>query len=78
MKLLGIVAKTSQSNGKGETNLLVRKKTTKPMLAERKLAKKKGRGAETKILVVVAKECKGKQIGCVRFKCIPYAPAENL
>src|SRR3989338_1716571 len=29
--------------------------------------KKQGRGAETKTLVVVATECKGKQIGRVRF-----------
>jgi len=32
---------------------------------------KQGRGAETKTLVVVATECIGKQIGRVRFKCIP-------
>ncbi len=37
-----------------------------------------GRGAETKTLVVVATESKGKQIGRVRFKCIPIASGENL
>jgi transposase-like protein len=37
-----------------------------------------GRGAETKTLVVVATEYKGKQIGRVRFKCIPIASGENL
>ena len=37
-----------------------------------------GRGAETKTLVVVATECKGKQIGRVRFKCISEASKENL
>jgi len=39
---------------------------------------KQGRGAETKILVVVAAECIGKQIGRVRFKCIDSATSENL
>ena len=39
---------------------------------------KQGRGAETKTLVVVASECKGKQIGRVRFKCIPEASSEYL
>lgn len=39
---------------------------------------KQGRGAVTKTLVVVATECKGKQIGRVRFKCIAEASAENL
>lgn len=39
---------------------------------------KQGRGAVTKTLVVVATECKGKQIGRVRFNCIPDASAENL
>ena len=39
---------------------------------------KKGRGAETKTLVVVAAECKGKQIGRVRFRCIDDASSENL
>ena len=39
---------------------------------------KQGRGAETKTLVVVATECKGKQIGRVRFKCISEASKENL
>lgn len=39
---------------------------------------KQGRGAETKILVVVATECIGKQIGRVRFKCIPEASGEYL
>lgn len=34
---------------------------------------KQERGAETKTLVVVATECNGKQIGRVRFKCIPDA-----
>jgi len=39
---------------------------------------KQSRGAETKTLVVVAAECKGKQIGRVRFKCISEASGENL
>jgi transposase-like protein len=39
---------------------------------------KKGRGAETKTLVVVGTECKGKQIGRVRFSCISEASNENL
>ena len=39
---------------------------------------KQGRGAETKTLVVVATECRGKQIGRVRFKCISEATSENL
>lgn len=39
---------------------------------------KQGRGAETKTLVVVATECVGKQIGRVRFKCIPEASGEYL
>ena len=39
---------------------------------------KQGRGAETKILVVVATECIGKQIGRVRFKCIPEASGDYL
>ena len=39
---------------------------------------KRGRGAETKTLVVVATECIGKQIGRVRFRCIESAEAENL
>jgi transposase-like protein/Zn ribbon nucleic-acid-binding protein len=39
---------------------------------------RKGRGAETKTLVVVATECKGKQIGRVRFRCIDSASGENL
>jgi transposase-like protein len=38
----------------------------------------KGRGAETKILVVVAVECIGKQIGRVRFQIIDEASTENL
>ena len=37
-----------------------------------------GRGAETKSLVVVAVECKGKQIGRVRFRIINDASAEEL
>lgn len=41
-------------------------------------AGKQGRGAETKIQVVVATECIGKQIGRVRFKCIPDASGEYL
>ena len=41
-------------------------------------AGKQGRGAETKILVVVATECRGKQIGRVRFKCIPEASGKYL
>jgi len=39
---------------------------------------KRGRGAETKTLVVVATECIGKKIGRVRFRCINDATAENL
>lgn len=39
---------------------------------------KQGRGAETKTLVVVATECIGKQIGRVRFKCIPESSREYL
>ena len=39
---------------------------------------KQGRGAETKTLVVVAAECKGKQIGRVRFSCISDATGDNL
>ena len=39
---------------------------------------KQGRGAETKTLVVVATECKGKQIGRVRFSCISDASGDNL
>lgn len=39
---------------------------------------KQGRGSETKTLVVVATECIGKQIGRVRFKCIPEATGEQL
>lgn len=35
-------------------------------------------GSETKTLVVVATECIGKQIGRVRFKCIPDASGEYL
>lgn len=39
---------------------------------------KQERGAETKTLVVVGTECIGKQIGRVRFKCIPDASGECL
>ena len=39
---------------------------------------KQGRGTETKTLVVVATECKGKQIGRVRFSCISEASGDNL
>lgn len=39
---------------------------------------KQGRGAETKTLVVVAAECKGKQIGRVRFRIIPEASGIEL
>ena len=39
---------------------------------------KQGRGAETKSLVVVAAECKGKQIGRVRFKIIGGASGKEL
>lgn len=39
---------------------------------------KQGRGAETKTLVVVAAECKGKQIGRVRFRIIPNASGAEL
>lgn len=38
----------------------------------------KGRGAKTKILVVVATECIGKQIGRVRFQIIDDASTDNL
>ena len=38
----------------------------------------KGRGPETKVLVVVATECIGKQIGRVRFRIIDKASTENL
>ena len=37
-----------------------------------------GRSAETKVLVVVAVECKGKQIGRVRFQIIEDASSVNL
>ena len=37
-----------------------------------------GRGAETKVLVVVATECIGKKIGRVRFKIINEATSEEL
>jgi transposase-like protein len=39
---------------------------------------KQGRGAEAKTLVIVATECIGKQIGRVRFKCIPDSTREYL
>jgi len=39
---------------------------------------KTGRGSEGKTLVVVATECRGKQIGRVRFKCIKRATSDNL
>lgn len=39
---------------------------------------KQGRGAETKSLVIVATECKGKQIGRVRFKIISEASSDEL
>lgn len=39
---------------------------------------KQGRGAEVKTLVIVATECIGKQIGRVRFKCIPDSTREYL
>jgi transposase-like protein len=39
---------------------------------------KQGRGADTKSLVIVATECKGKQIGRVRFRIIPNASTEEL
>lgn len=39
---------------------------------------KQGRGSETKILVIVATECHGKQIGRVWFKCVPDSSIENL
>lgn len=39
---------------------------------------KTGRGSSEKILVVVATECLGKQIGRVRFKCIDSATSNNL
>ena len=37
-----------------------------------------GRGADTKTLVVVAAECKGKQIGRVRFGCIYESKGKHL
>ncbi len=37
-----------------------------------------GRGAESKSLVVVATECKGKQIGRVRFRIIQEASGDEL
>lgn len=40
--------------------------------------KKTGRGSTEKVLVVVAAEYNGKQIGRVRFKCIESASGENL
>jgi transposase-like protein len=39
---------------------------------------KQGRGADEKILVVVATECIGKRIGRVRFRIIPNASSESL
>ena len=39
---------------------------------------RQGRGAVTKTLVVVAAECKGKQIGRVRFKIISESSGEEL
>ena len=39
---------------------------------------KQGRGAEEKLLVVVATECIGKKIGRVRFRIIPDASGESL
>ncbi|TRX29202.1 IS1595 family transposase [Flavobacterium sp. ZT3R18] len=39
---------------------------------------KTGRGSNEKVIVVVATECQGKQIGRVRFKCIESASGENL
>jgi transposase-like protein len=39
---------------------------------------KQGRGADSKIIVAVAAECIGKQIGRVRFRCIDSASSENL
>ena len=39
---------------------------------------KKGRGAETKTLVVVATECIGKQIGRVRFECVSDTTSANF
>lgn len=39
---------------------------------------KTGRGSSEKILVVVAAECNGKQIGRVRFRCIDSASSNNL
>jgi len=40
--------------------------------------KKTGRGSTEKVLVAVAAEYNGKQIGRVRFKCIESASGENL
>lgn len=39
---------------------------------------RRGRGAETKTLVVVATECIGKQIGRVRFRCIESTSGDKL
>jgi len=39
---------------------------------------KQGRGSDVKTLVIVATECIGKQIGRVRFECIPDASSEYL
>ena len=39
---------------------------------------KQGRGTETKTLVVVASEFKGKQIGRIRFGCLSDASGDNL
>lgn len=39
---------------------------------------KTGRGSIEKVIVVVAAECNGKQIGRVRFKCIDNASSKNL
>jgi transposase-like protein len=39
---------------------------------------KTGRGSTEKVLVVVATECLGKQLGRVRFKCIESASGKNL
>ena len=48
-------------------------------LAEEKLAQEnKEEELKQKTLVVVATECIGKQIGRVRFKCIPEASGECL
>ncbi len=44
----------------------------------KKTGGKRGRGAEGKILVVIAAQIDGKRIGRIRFKCIPDASGNSL